>query len=70
MKKFILYDVNSSKTVDMALDNLINMFNDLEDVAESVNYNDDDDRETYKSYVKSLRSYYVQCEKLLLNSSD
>ena len=66
MKEFILYDAASAKTVDHGLDNLLRVFNDLEGVAETVNYRDVDDRETYKRYVKSLRRYFERCEKLLL----
>ena len=66
MKEFVLYDAHSATNVDQSLDNLLRVFNDLEDVAETVDYQNGSDRETYKTYVKSLRRYFERCEMLLI----
>lgn len=67
MKKFLVYDVNSAKSTGQSLDNLIRVFNDLGEIAETVNYSKESDRKTYKQYVKSLRRYFEKCEKMILN---
>ena len=67
MKKFIVYDVNSAKDTEHSLNNLLRVFNDLGEIAETVDYSNDIDRKTYKQYVKSLRRYFEKCEKMILD---
>jgi len=67
MKKLNYYGVETANSPKEGVDLLLKMFDELAEVASTVDYTKNEDRETYKQYVKSMRRYFDRCEKLIVS---